>query len=118
MWRSSLFRKTKIDPVVRKVPAGFLANAEACTVNIMAHLLRNFRATNGSMSPQALVRLTTQLNKLVLDPSDGATLTVEKRKLNELDALNLWDSCIRRSAHEIRSSRGRYFSRCTALLDG
>lgn len=77
--------KARWNEIVVAVPAGVLTGADIFTVELAAVLLNGFRLERRKMLPALLTRLSTELGKLGLSPSDRAKLRVEPRKRNKFD---------------------------------
>jgi len=71
--------------IVDITPPGVLANSDQLIVEIAACLLAEFRANPNEMVTARITRLTCELGKLGLSPSDRAGLEVHKPEYNEWD---------------------------------
>ena len=68
--------------IIAAVPAGVLSNADVFVVEIAAALLSEFRHDSAGMQTARIQRLTAELGKLGLSPSDRAKLSVSKQVSN------------------------------------
>lgn len=73
--------------IVARVPAGILGDSDVFTVEVAARLLAELRETGRAMSSARLLRLTSELGKLGLSPSDRAKLKVDKGKAGKFSDL-------------------------------
>ena len=71
--------------IVEITPPGILANSDQLIVEIAACLLAEFRTNPNEMVTARITRLTCELGKLGLSPSDRAGLEVHKSEYNEWD---------------------------------
>ena len=71
-------QKTAWQQIVEITPPGVLANSDQLIVEIAACLLAEYRANPGEMVTARITRLTCELGKLGLSPSDRAGLEVYK----------------------------------------
>ena len=69
--------------IVEITPPGVLANSDQFIVEIAACLLAEYRANPNEMVTARITRLTCELGKLGLSPSDRAGLEVFKPDSNE-----------------------------------
>jgi len=66
--------------IVKRVPDGVLTDADIFCVEIAACLLAEFRKSPDNMIPARLTRLSTELGKLGLSPSERTKLFVLKKE--------------------------------------
>lgn len=71
--------------MVKKVPAGVLTISDVFTVELVVILWDEFRTNPATMPTSRITRLTTEMGKLGLSPSDRAKLTVDQGKTNDFD---------------------------------
>jgi len=71
--------------IVEKIPAGILKDADVFSVEIMVKLFTEFRLDFEGMSVGRLTRLSAELGKFGLSPSDRAKLSIDKPKENDFD---------------------------------
>jgi len=71
--------------IVEIIPARVLAGSDILIIEIAACLLAEFRANPNEMVTARITRLTTELGKLGLSPSDRAGLEVYASGYNEYD---------------------------------
>ena len=78
-------QKAAWQQIVEITPPGVLANSDQLIVEIAACLLAEYRANRNEMVTARITRLTCELGKLGLSPSDRAGLEVYKQEYNEYD---------------------------------
>ena len=78
-------QKATWQQIVDIVPARVLANSDILIVEIAACLLAEYRANPNEMVTARITRLTCELGKLGLSPSDRAGLEVYKPEYNDFD---------------------------------
>ena len=71
------------DEVVRIIPAGVFSASDVIHVEMVAKLLTEFREDSAGMATARIARLSAEMGKLGLNPSDRAGLTVDKSKANK-----------------------------------
>ncbi len=72
--------------IVKIVPEGVLADADAIHVELCACLLSEFRVSKGTMDTTRITRLEALLGKLGLNPSARAGMSIKgPRKRNKYD---------------------------------
>ena len=69
--------------VVKAVPAGVLSDADRIQVEVISCLLAEFRAAGGALDNGRITRLTTEMNRIGLNPAGRASLSIEKPKVNK-----------------------------------
>ena len=77
--------KTCWAEVVELVPKGVLTGSDPISVEIVAVMLAQFRKTKAETNASVMVRLTSEMNKLGLNPSGRASLIIDKTKSNPFD---------------------------------
>jgi len=65
------------------VPAGVLTGSDTIIIEICSYLLDQVREEKGAVHVSVIARLTSEMNKLGLDPSGRAKLEIEKPKGNK-----------------------------------
>ena len=69
--------------VVGIIPGGVFSSSDVIHVEMVCVLLAEFREDSGGMQTARIGRLSTEMGKLGLNPSDRAGLTVDKSKANK-----------------------------------
>ena len=71
--------------IVNITPPGVLANSDQLIVEVASCLLAEYRANPNEMVTARITRLTSELGKLGLSPSDRAGLEIPSTKPNRFD---------------------------------
>jgi len=71
--------------IVKICPDGVLTGSDKLIVEIAATLLAQFRAAPDSLGPTMIGRLTAELGKLGLSPSDRTKISVLIKRPNKFD---------------------------------
>ena len=71
--------------VVKRIPEGILTNSDTIHVEIIACLLAEYRLDPVGMNSARITRLTVEMGKLGLNPSDRSKLGITTEENNDLD---------------------------------
>jgi len=75
--------KTYWREIVDMVPAGVLTGSDTLAVEILTKLLTQFRTDYGRFTTSKLSRMSLEMGRLGLSPSDRTKLEIEKPKGNK-----------------------------------